>query len=217
MPSPLESIRGKYQTALADHERRVILDILTAEVTKMTLGELGEILTSELGAPLKSVAARELFNAVSELRRREAGLPRLVPMDVPPGPPPTGEIRPSAQPKTPSTPKSPRSAGSAKSITDDVRRTLEASPRPMSPRELRTATGHPEAKVKQAIRFFLQQGVVKRSGVGRGTLYYLASRATGGSSASAVSPTSAVQPSPDSAPKSSSGVVRRRPPGTTQP
>lgn len=210
MPSSLDSFREKFQTALADHERRVLLDMLTAGLSTMTLGELGEVLTSELGVHLKSVAAAELFNAVPEraaaVSKRVPTVSKRVPTDVP-------SERPT-RPGEPSKLREPRTAAvtSAKTITDDVRRALEASVQPMSPRELRAATGHPETKVRLAVRFFLQQGVVRRSGVGRGTCYVLTSRASSGSSASAV-PTNSAAPSTPS----SSGVVRRRPSQAAKP
>ena len=218
MSSSLESFREKFQTALADHERRVLLDMLTDEVSTMTLGELGELLTSELGVHLESVAATELFKAVSE---RAAGTPRSKHAEVLSDPRPTGEGAPPAQTSGPGKPRTLRTAvasssTSAKTITDDVRRALEASPQPMSPREIRAATGHPETKVRLAVRFFLQQGVVRRSGVGRGTCYSLASRASGGSS---VSP-GPIKLTTPSAPASSSGpggVVRRRPSQSAMP
>lgn len=208
MSSSLESFREKFQTALAEHERRVLLEILSAELSDITLGELGELLTSELGVHLKSVAATELFSAVSE---RSARLPRLVHTDVSPSPPSMGDPSPSAAPSEPSKPSKPGKprtprdpvTASAKTITDDVRRALEASAQPMSPKELRAATGHPDTKVRLAVRFFLQQGVVKRSGAGRGTCYVLVSRASGGS--------------PAVSPANPSGVVRRRPTQAARP
>lgn len=217
MPSALESFREKFQTALAEHERRVLLDMLTDEVSTMTLGELGELLTSELGVHLKSVAATELFKAVSE---RAAGASRSKHTEVPSGSRPTGEGDSPAQMRGPGKPKTPRTAvasssTSAKTITDDVRRALEASAQPMSPREIRAATGHPETKVRLAVRFFLQQGVVRRFGVGRGTCYTLASRASSGSSVSS----GPINLTP-SAPASSSSpgrVVRRRPSQSARP
>ena len=208
MSSSLDSFREKFQTALADHERRVLLDMLTAGLSTMTLGELGEVLTSELGVHLKSVAAAELFNAISE---RAAATSRRVPTDVPSGPRPVEAFDRPARPSDPSKLRDPRTAAvtSSKTITDDVRRALEASVQPMSPRGLRAVTGHLEKKVRLAVRFLLQQGVVRRSGVGRGTCYVLASRALGASSASTVSTISAKPSAPVSS-SNPSGVVRRR-------
>ncbi len=125
MSSSLDSFREKFQTALADHERRVLLDMLTAGLSTMTLGELGEVLTSELGVHLKSVAAAELFNAISE---RSTATSRLVPTDVPSGPRPVETDERPPRPSEPIKPRDPRPAAvtSAKTITDDVRRALEA-------------------------------------------------------------------------------------------
>lgn len=205
MPSSLDSFREKFQTALADHERRVLLDMLIAGLSTMTLGELGEVLTSELGVHLKSVAAAELFNAAPE---RAAAVSKQVPAEVA-----SERATRSGEPRKPRDPRT-AAVASAKTITDDVRRALEASVKPMSPRELRAVTGHPETKVRLAVRFFLQQGVVRRSGVGRGTCYVLTSRASSGASASASAvPTNSAAPS---APRSS-GVVRRRPSQAAKP
>lgn len=173
MKSSLELVREKFQAALVDHERRVLLGILADELPRLTLGELSEIVTSELGTNLKLLRVSELLNVITErgssLRIMDftpGDLPRL-PVDVP-------------QPKKSSTMRS--AAGSVEEIADDIHKALAGAPSPMSAQELRAATRHPAAKLSQAIRIMLSENRLVRLGAGRGTQYTLISSSSAPSS-----------------------------------
>lgn len=165
MKSSLELVREKFQAALVDHERRVLLGVLADELPRMTLGELAEIVMSELGANLKPLRVSELLTVITQgstLRILDftPGEPLQLPADMP-------------------LPRLPRvmrpAAGSVEEIADDIHKALAGAPGPMSTQELRAATRHPAAKLSQAIRTMLSENRLVRLGGGRGTQYTLTS------------------------------------------
>lgn len=165
MKSSLDLVREKFQAALVDHERRVLLGIVADELPRMTLGELSEIVTSELGANLKPLRVAELLDLVTE-RGSTLRIMDFIPGELP--------RLPVDLPERLSSTKRP-AAGSVAEIAADVHKALEGASGPMSAQELRTATRHPAAKLAQAIRTMLSEHRLVRLGAGRSTQYALTS------------------------------------------
>lgn len=151
--STVEVVRERFRVALLDHERSVLLNILAAELERMTLGELGEVLTSDLGQAVRELSALALLDLVVARQRNTQPVPTVHFVDIPP---------PESQP------------------ADDASR--------------RRANGRVGSAEEIAI--LRSEGVLKRSGHGRGTRYSVVS----------VTPPSSRPPEVTS----SSGVIRRR-------
>ena len=196
--SALTAVREKFQAALINHEQRILLDILSEEFERMTLGELGDILTSDLGKHLRDLSGLVFLEAITA---------RQVPKEqVKPG---EATILPRPHESSSATALTsgvlriesflqPSFRGTLEELVEAIRAKLAADgPLPRS--DVRQAIGCSEAMLAEAINVLRSQRVLERSGSGRGTRY-------------AVVSTKTTPQRPESTDVPSHGVIRRRRP-----
>ena len=189
--STVEVVRERFRVALLDHERSVLLNILAAELERMTLGELGEVLTSDLGKAVRELNALALLDVVVARQRNTQPVPTVHVGDIPPA---------ESQPADDSSRRRANGRmGSAEEIAEDVQKFLAGSSRPMSVREIRAQIRYPEAKLVQVLRTLVADDKLVCQGVGRDVQYaFVSSRGSTPASESAVpaNPCSTLQEPP---------------------
>lgn len=197
--STVEVVRERFRVALLDHERSVLLNILAAELERMTLGELGEVLTSDLGKAVRELNALALLDVVVARQRNTQPVPTVHVVDIPP---------PESQPADDSSRRRANGrVGSAEEIAEDVQKLFARSSRLMSVREIRAQIRYPEAKLVQVLRTLVADGKLVCQGSGRDVQYaFVSSRSSTPASESAV-PTDQCNTSQEPPPGESAKVL----------
>lgn len=144
-------------TGLSQAQRRALASVLRNQPTA-TLGELGSVLQGQLGSMLKSLTIGDILGQPAPRSSLSAALESALH--------PEGDHLEDQ-------PVNSRTAAGRRRYDAAVLSALRSADRPLSAGELRLMVGGSSQQIRVSLKRLVEEDGVQRSGVARGTRYYV--------------------------------------------